>query len=355
MARIGRVARALSLTAGVALSGSLVVGGTMSPQAIAARSDAATTHLVGAGSTFDYPFFNLAFAVYGKSQPVSVNYQPIGSGGGIQQFTNGTVDFGATDVPMNSAEVAKAQASGGAVVQLPIALGGVAIAYNLPAVTRVIKLDGPTLASIFMGKITNWDDPAIAKLNPATTFPNQSILPVHRSDASGTNYITTDYLSSVSTDWASNIGKGKSVAWPTGVGGKGNPGVAAAIKQHVGAVGYVELAYALDNNIPYIQLENRDGAYLFPTQNTVRAAAAQYPNVSYKNFSIVNAPGAMSYPITGYSWVLVRQHPKANAGALVPLLRWLATTGQQYAGQLHYVPLPSNVQNQAISALATVK
>jgi phosphate transport system substrate-binding protein len=347
--------RSLALAAGTMLLGTMLIGGALSPASVAAEQSAATTRLVGAGSTFDYPFFNLAFATYAKSHPVSVNYQPIGSGGGIQQFTNGTVDFGATDVPMDAAEVQKAVATGGAVVQLPIALGGVAIAYNLPGVKGTIKLDGPTLAEMFMGKITNWNNAAIAKLNPGIKFPNLSILPVHRSDASGTNYITTDYLSSVSSDWATNIGKGKSVAWPTGIGGKGNPGVAAAIKLHPGAMGYVELAYALDNHIPYMELKNRAGKYLFPSQDTVRVAAAQFPNVSYKNFSIVNAPGAGSYPICGYSWVLLRQHPRANTAALVTLFRWLSTSGQVYAGKLHYVPLPANVQKEATAALATVK
>jgi phosphate transport system substrate-binding protein len=327
----------------------------VAPGMVSARSLGATTKIIGAGSTFDYPFFNLAFAVYGKSNPVTVNYQAIGSGGGIQQFTNNVVDFGATDVPMNAAELKAANATGSAVVQIPIALGGVAIAYNLPGVTGTIKLDGPTLAQMFMGKISNWNDPAIAKLNPSMKFPNLAVLPVHRSDASGTNYITTDYLSSVSSDWANNIGKGKLVAWPTGIGGKGNPGVAAAIKQHAGAIGYVELAYALDNKISFAEMQNKAGKYLFPSQATVRAAAAQFPNVSYKKFSIVNASGANSYPIAGYSWVLLRQNPKADGPILVTLFKWMTTTGQQYAGQLYYVPLPSNVQKEAASELATIK
>jgi phosphate transport system substrate-binding protein len=333
----------LALLAGIAI-----------PQSVSAGPMAATVKIVGAGSTFDYPFFNLAFAVYGKSHPVSVNYQAIGSGGGIQQFTNNTVDFGATDVPMSADELKMAEAKGSAVVQLPIALGGVAIAYNLPGMKGVLKLNGSTLAQMFMGKITTWNDPAIAKLNPGLTLPSTAILPVHRSDASGTNYITTDYLSSVSSDWANNIGKGKSVAWPTGVGGKGNPGVAAAIKQHSGAIGYVELAYALDNHIPYAEMQNKAGAYLSPSQNSVRAAAAQFPNVSYKNFSIVNAPGKKSYPIAGYSWVLLRQHPKSNGTQLVDLFMWMTTGGQQYAVKLYYVALPANVQKEAAKALASI-
>ncbi len=345
--------RLVGVVSAVAVGAAVV--GAANP--IQAPRVSAATSLLGAGSTFDQPFFNKAFPIYGKSNGVSVNYQGIGSGGGIKQFTANTIDFGATDVPMNASELAAATRSGSAVVQIPVALGGVAIAYNLPQIGgRVLKLDGTTLANIFLGKITNWDNAAIRKLNPSTTLPNLSILTVHRSDASGTNYITTDYLSSVSPAWSTGVGKGKSVQWPgNSEGGKGNPGVSAAIKQHAGAIGYVELAYALDNHITFAELKNKDGAYLFPTQNTVKAAAAQFPNVNYKTFSIVNAPGMMSYPIAGYSWVLLRQHPRRGGADLVKLMRWTVTTGQMYAGQLNYVPLPSNVQKEAQSALDTVK
>ncbi len=339
--------------AGAAAVGAAVIAGAVSPAPVSAA-----TSIVGAGSTFDLPFFNKAFPIYDKNNSgVSVNYQGIGSGGGIKQFTNNTVDFGATDVPMNSSELSAASKTGSSVVQIPVALGGVAIAYNLPEVgNKVLKLDSSTLANIFLGKVTKWNDSSIKALNPSLSLPDLAILTVHRSDASGTNYITTNYLSSVSSDWKNNIGTGKSVQWPSNSeGGKGNPGVSAAIKQHTGAIGYVELAYALDNNIPFIQLKNRDGAYLFPTQNSVKAAASQFPHVSYKNFSIVNASGKMSYPIAGYSWVLLRQQPKNNAAALVNLMKWTVTSGQSYASGLNYVALPSNVQQEALNELKTVK
>ena len=339
--------------AGAAAVGAAVIAGAVSPAPVSAA-----TSIVGAGSTFDLPFFNKAFPIYDKNNSgVSVNYQGIGSGGGIKQFTNNTVDFGATDVPMNSSELSAASKTGSSMVQIPVALGGVAIAYNLPEVgNKVLKLDSSTLANIFLGKVTKWNDSSIKALNPSLSLPDLAILTVHRSDASGTNYITTNYLSSISSDWKNNIGTGKSVQWPSNSeGSKGNPGVSAAIKQHTGAIGYVELAYALDNHIPFAELKNRDGAYLFPTQNSVKAAAAQFPRVSDKNFSIVNAPGKMSYPIAGYSWVLLRQQPKNNAQALVKLFRWTVSTGQMYASGLNYVALPSNVQQQAQSALNGVK
>ena len=341
---------------GYGLLASMLIAGAVSPAWAATPTQAATVSLVGAGSTFDLPFFKAAFTAYGRSHHVLVNYQGIGSGGGIQQFTANTIDFGATDVPMNATELAAAMRTGGDVVQIPIALGGVAIAYNLPGVARgQLRLDGATLARIFMGRITMWNDAAITRLNPSLKLPNLSILPVHRSESSGTTYITTDYLTSVSSEWANALGKGKIVSWPTGLGGKGNPGVAAAIKQHAGAIGYVELAYALANNIPYLALENKAGAYVLPSQGTVGAAATRFPHVSAKTFSIVNAPVRASYPIAGYSWVLLRQHPRRNGAALVQLFHWTVTSGQSYAAQLNYVALPTAVQLQALQALNGIK
>jgi phosphate transport system substrate-binding protein len=335
----------------------VLIAGVVSPTQAANRTRQSMVSLVGAGSTFDLPFFKAAFKAYAQSHHVSVNYQGIGSGGGIKQFTANTVDFGATDVPMSADELAAAMRTGSAVVQIPVALGGVAIAYNLPGITRGgLRLDGATLAKILMGKISTWNDPAIARLNPSLKLPRLSILPVHRSESSGTTYITTDYLTSVSSEWANNIGKGKVVSWPSmTLGGKGNPGVAAAIKQHPGAIGYVELAYAIDNNIPYLALKNKAGAYVLPSKATVGAAAARFPHVSYKSFSIVNAPGRTSYPIAGYSWVLLRQHPRRDAAALVQLFHWTVTSGQSYAAQLNYVPLPMAIQTQALQALNTIK
>ena len=352
----GRQALCRLPATGCGLLASLLIAGAVSPAWTVTHTQAATVSLVGAGSTFDLPFFTAAFKAYGRSHHVSVNYQGIGSGGGIQQFTANTIDFGATDVPMNATELAAAMRTGGDVVQIPVALGGVAIAYNLPGVgSGRLRLDGATLAKVFMGRISTWNDPAIARLNPSLTLPHLSILPVHRSESSGTTYITTDYLTSVSSEWANALGKGKIVSWPTGLGGKGNPGVAAAIKQDPGAIGYVELAYALANNIPYLALENKAGAYVLPSQGTVGAAATRFPHVSAKTFSIVNAAGRTSYPIAGYSWVLLRQHPRHNGAALVQLFQWTVRNGQSYAAQLNYVPLPNAVQMQALQALNRIK
>jgi phosphate transport system substrate-binding protein len=348
--------RWMSATTAAVVLGAVLIAGAVSPTQAATQRQASTMSFVGAGSTFDLPFFKAAFKAYAQSHHVSVNYQGLGSGAGIKQFTANTIDFGATDVPMNSSELALANRTGSPTVQIPIALGGVAIAYNLTGIGRgELRLDGATLAKIFMGKITMWNDPAITRLNPSLKLPNLSILPVHRTESSGTTYITTDYLTSVSSAWANTLGKGKIVSWPTGLGGKGNPGVSAAIKQHPGAIGYVELAYAIDNNIPYLKLKNKAGAFVLPSQATVRAAAAQFPHVSYKRFSIVNAAGPMSYPIAGYSWVLLRQHPRHDAAALVQLFHWTVTSGQSYATQLNYVQLPTTVQRQALQALNGIK
>ncbi|HEV2334005.1 MAG TPA: phosphate ABC transporter substrate-binding protein PstS, partial [Stellaceae bacterium] len=225
----------------------------------AAQTALAATQITGAGSTFDYPFFEKAFYVYNQKNPaVAVNYQAIGSGGGIQQFTAKTVDFGATDVPMDAKELARAK---GAVLQIPITLGGAGVAYNLPGLKKGLRLTREIVADIYLGKIAKWGDPAIAKLNPGVKLPNMAITVVHRSDGSGTTYIFTDFLSRVSPAWKQKVGTGKSVQWPapSSVGGKGNEGVAGLVKQTPGAIGYVELAYLLENNMSYAQVQNKAG------------------------------------------------------------------------------------------------
>ncbi|MBV8147803.1 MAG: phosphate ABC transporter substrate-binding protein PstS [Candidatus Eremiobacteraeota bacterium] len=326
---------------------------------IAATTPAlAATSLTGAGSSWDYPFFSKAFYEYGKSHSdVQINYQSIGSGGGIQQFTQRTVDFGATDVPMNPSEVAAAEKSGGPVLQVPVVLGGVSIAYNVPGVGNGIHLTPAIVADIFLGKITSWNDPAIAKLNPSTKFPNLSIVVVHRSDGSGTTYTVTDFLSRVSPEWASKVGKGKNVTWlaSSAVGGKGNEGVAGQISNSPGAIGYVELAYVIENHMPAAALLNRGGKYVEDGPSGVRAAAATKPEVSATNFSIVDSNCAACYPIAGYSWVVVYQNPadKERGKVLKDLLSWVASpNGQEIAGGLDYVPLPENVQALAQKTLA---
>jgi phosphate transport system substrate-binding protein len=315
---------------------------------------AAATQLTGAGSSFDYPFFSKAFYIYNQKNPdVTVNYQSIGSGGGIQQFTAKNVDFGATDVPMNAQELDRAAQP---VLQVPVTLGGAAVAYNLPGVTATIRLTRQVLVDIYLGKILKWNDPQIAKLNHGVTLPDMPIVVVHRSDGSGTSYIFTDFLSHVSPEWKSKVGVGKSVSWPapSAVGAKGNEGVAGQVRSTPGAIGYVELAYVIENHMPAVELQNRSGKWVACSEETVAAAAATKPEVSSTNFSIVDAAGVNSYPISGYSWVVIYKKP-ADAGRaklLYSVLSWLVgPQGQSNAKSVDYVPLPKNVQAAALSTL----
>ncbi|MHB8383918.1 MAG: phosphate ABC transporter substrate-binding protein PstS [Candidatus Binataceae bacterium] len=315
----------------------------------------ASTQLTGAGSTFDYPFFSKAFYEYSQQHSdVTVNYQSIGSGGGIQQFIAKTVDFGASDVPMNAEELKLAQ---GHVLQVPVTLGGEAMGYNLPGVAKGLRMTRQLIAEIFLGKITKWNDPAIVKLNSAMKLPDMPITVVHRSDGSGTTYIFTDFLSSVSPEWKQKVGIGKSVQWPVGLGGKGNEGVAGQVRQTPGAIGYIELAYVLENEMTYAQVENQAGKYLYPSIETVADAAATKPEVSSTDFSIVNASGANSYPISGYSWIMVYQKPSdaARGKAVKDSLEWLVTKGQAVAKSVDYVPLPENVQKHALQVIAQMQ
>jgi phosphate transport system substrate-binding protein len=320
--------------------------GTLTPPA---------AQLTGAGSTFDQPFFTRAFYEYNlKYTNVTVNYASIGSGGGIEQFTANTVNFGASDVPMDAAEIALV--TGGPMLQVPVALGGEAISYNLTGVAPGLHLTGAVLANIYLGKITKWDDPAIKALNPSVTLPNEAITVVHRADGSGTSYIFTNYLSTVSSAWANGPGTGKLVAWPVGVGGQGNEGVAGQVSEVPGAIGYVELAYAIQNNFTDAAVKNAAGKWVQPTLTSVAAAAAQKPAVTATDFPIVNEPGAGSYPISGYSWALLYQNQKsATTGtSLVDLFQWLTHSGQSQALVLDYVPLPANIQALAQSTLLKI-
>ena len=312
----------------------------------------AATQLTGAGSSFDFPFFSKAFYIYNQKNPdVTINYQSIGSGGGIQQFTAKNVDFGATDVPMNAEELGRA---GQPVLQIPVTLGGAAVAYNLPDVTATIKLTRQAVADIYLGKILKWNDPQIAKLNPGVKLPDMSIVVVHRSDGSGTSYIFTDFLSHVSPEWKSKVGVGKSVSWPapSSVGAKGNEGVAGQVRSTPGAIGYVELAYVIENHMPAALLENKAGKWVACEPDTVAAAAASKPEVTATNFSIVDAAGENSYPLSGYSWIVVYKKPADRAKALYDVLSWLVgTQGQSNAKSVDYVPLPRNVQTAAQATL----
>ena len=330
-------------------------GGSAGTSPSAAPKDVGSGNLTGAGATFPEPFYTKAFYTYSQDHSkVTVNYQAVGSGAGIQQFTNNTVDFGASDVPMTAQEV---QAAGGSdkLVQIPTTLGVVAVSYNLPDVQK-LQLDGPTLANIFLGTVKRWDDSSIKALNPGAKLPAQDITVVHRSDGSGTTYHVTDYLSKVSDTWKTKVGTGKSVQWPAGIGGKGNEGVAAGIKQTAGAIGYVELAYVVQTGMQQAYLKNQAGRFLQAAQSGATAAAAQNKNVSPTNFSITDAPGDASYPIAGFSWIILRKdYPDAAKGkAVVNLFEWLATSGQPYGKDLQYAPLPKAVEDLATTNLKTV-
>ena len=312
------------------------------------------TDLTGAGATFPYPIYTKWFADYKKVDPsANFNYQAIGSGGGQKQITEQTVDFGASDGPMSDESLAKAP---GKILHVPTVAGAVAITYNLPGVND-LKLDGPTLADIYLGKITKWNDPAIAKLNGGTKLPPTPIAVAHRADGSGTSYIFTDYLSSVSPEWKTKVGKNTTVKWPAGIGGKGNDGVAGLVKQANGAIGYVELIYALQIKLPTAELKNADGVYVKPTLEGITAAMQTATIPDDFRFSMVNAPGKESYPISGATWLLVYQDQKdATKGkALVSFLKWALTDGEKEVTQLDYAPLPEAVQKKVLAEIDTIK
>jgi phosphate transport system substrate-binding protein len=322
----------------------------------AGGADIGSGALTGAGSSFDNPLFSKAFFDYTQQHPsVTVNYQPVGSGAGIQQFIKNTVDFGASDVPMGSSDIASAGGDG-ALTQIPITLGVVAIAYNVKGVSS-LNLDADTLAGIYLGNIKTWNDPAIASLNAGVTLPSTKISVVHRTDSSGTTYIFTDYLSKVSADWKSKVGTSKSVSWPTGIGAAQTQGVAQAITSTDGAIGYVELAYAVQTHMNSASLKNANGKFVQPSVAGATAAAQQNNSVSATNFSIVNMPGDDTYPIAGFSWVILRtSYSDASKGkAVVFLFKWLVTDGQAEGATLQYAPLPSSVQQLALSNLKLVK
>ena len=319
----------------------LVVVGTM---AAAAAVPAAAQDLTGAGATFPYPLYSKWFNEYAAKTGVKINYQSIGSGGGIRQLSEQTVDFGATDAPMSDAELAKAK--GGPVLHIPTVLGAVVVTYNVPELKRPLRLDGATLADVFLGKITKWNDARIGALNPGAKLPATDILVVHRSDGSGTSYVFTDYLAAVSPTWATAPGKGKEVQWPVGLGAKGNEGVAGQVKQTPGSIGYVELAYAKQNKLAYADLKNAKGQFVTPSIGAVTAAAAgaaaKLPSNTDYRVSIVNAAGAGAYPISSFTWLLVYKNEtdQAKAVALTRMLWWATHDGQQFNKDLSYATVP---------------
>jgi phosphate transport system substrate-binding protein len=301
----------------------------------------------GAGATFPYPIYSKWFDEYTKVDPeVRFNYQSIGSGGGIKQVTSRTVDFGATDGPMTDEQLKQAP---GELLHIPTVLGAVVATYNLPGAPK-LKFTGDVLADIFLGKITKWNDAKIAALNPGATLPDQPIVVVHRSDGSGTTYIWVDYLSKISPEWQQKVGKGTSVNWPVGLGGKGNEGVSGQVKGQPGALGYVELAYAVKNNLPVASIKNANGKFVEPTIATTTAAAAGAAKSMPDDFrvSLTNAPGDDAYPVASFTWLLVYkdQPNEAKGRALAKFLWWMSHDGQKYADDLLYAPLPAPVVKQ---------
>lgn len=330
-----------------------------------AKSDSASSSggvdLTGAGATFPQPIYYKWFSDYQASTGVKINYQAIGSGGGIKQLQEGIVDFGASDSPMTDQEMSAAKH--GAVLHFPTVLGAVVITYNLPGVTAPIRLTGQEIADIFNGAITKWNDPRLSALNPSAKLPPDDIIVVHRSDGSGTTYIFTDYLQAASRTWsvdAGGPGRGKEVAWKVGLGGKGNEGVAGQVKQTPGSIGYVELAYAKQNNLPVAHVKNAAGQFVEPTIASITTAAegvtaALTPDADYR-ISIVNGPGAAAYPISSMTWLLIYQNSPdaAKAKKLVDFMRWMYSTGQQSAATLDYAPLPAALVTRLTERLGKI-
>jgi phosphate transport system substrate-binding protein len=308
----------------------------------------------GAGATFPYPIYSKWFDEYVKVDPsVRFNYQSIGSGGGQKQILAQTVDFGASDGPMSDDNLAKAP---GKLLHIPTVAGADVVAYNLTG-NPALKFDADTIAGIFLGQIKKWNDPKIAALNLGVTLPDQEIVVVHRSDGSGTTYIWTDYLSKVSPEWKTKVGTNTSVNWPTGIGGKGNEGVAGQIKQTPGALGYVELIYAVQNKMPYAEVKNAAGEFVKPTLESVTAALATADIPDDFRFSMTNAPGKDAYPIAGATWLLVYEQQKdATKGKkLVEFLKWAAKDGEKMAQDLQYAPLPESLQQRVLKRIDEIK
>jgi len=311
----------------------------------------------GAGATFPNPIYSKWFDEYHKMHPdVAINYQSVGSGAGIRQITSQTVFFGATDGPMTSEQLLAAP---GKIFHFPTVLGAVVPVYNIPNVRAELKFSGPLLADIFLGKVTKWNDPAIAKLNAGATLPATDITVVHRSDGSGTTYIWVDYLAKVSPEWKNKVGVGQSPNWPAGIGGKGNEGVSGLVTQTPGAIGYVELIYALQNKISYGPVQNMAGEFVKATVESVTAAAAEAVAKMPPDFrvSITNAPGKSAYPISSFTWLLLYENPKdkAQSKVMVDFMKWALGDGQKLAAGLGYAPLPDGVVKLELAQLAKVK
>ncbi len=321
---------------------------------ICASAVSAQMTINGAGATFPYPIYSKWFDEYAKVDPsVRFNYQSIGSGGGQKQILAQTVDFGASDGPMSDDNLAKAP---GKLLHIPTVAGADVVAYNLPG-NPVLKLDPDAIAGVFLGQIKKWNDPKITALNPGIKLPDQDIVVVHRSDGSGTTYIWTDYLSKISSEWKQKVGTNTSVNWPTGLGGKGNEGVAGQIKQTPGALGYVELIYAVQNKMPYADVKNASGEFVKASLESITAAMATAQIPDDFRFSMTNAPGKDAYPIAGATWLLVYEQQKdaMKGKKLVEFLKWATKDGEKMARDLQYAPLPENVQERVLKRVDEIK
>jgi phosphate transport system substrate-binding protein len=349
--------KALKLAVFVLFAAACAKEGNNSSTASSTSSSSGSVDLTGAGATFPYPIYSKWFDLYAKATGVKINYQSIGSGGGIRQLSEGTVDFGASDSPMSDAEMAKAKF--GPIVHIPTVLGAVVITYNIPALSAPLQLTPQVISDIFAGKITKWNDVRIASLNSSAPLPSSDILVVHRSDGSGTTYIFTDYLNTAAPSWKS-IGKGKEVNWPVGLGAKGNEGVAGQVKQTPGAIGYVELAYAKQNRLPIAAVRNRAGKFVVASVPAVTAAAAGVATTLPANtdfrITVVDAPGADAYPISSFTWILAYQHQgdSVKGKKLVDFLNWALTNGESEAASLDYAPLPSGMIASVKAKVASI-
>ena len=318
---------------------------------------ASAQNITAAGATFPYPIYNKWFTEYNQIHPnVKINYQSIGSGGGIKQVSEGTGDFGASDGPMSDQQLSEAKIK---VMHVPTVLGAVVPVYNIPGVSKNLNFSGDEIADIYLGKITKWNDPRLVKDNPGANLPDNQILPVYRSDGSGTTYIFTDYLSKVSSDWSNKVGKGTSVKWPAGVGSKGNEGVAGMVRQSPNSFGYVELIYALQNKMAYGAVKNAAGKFLQGTPEGVTAAAAAAAKTMPADYrvSITNAPGATSYPISSFTWLLIplKFADPAKGAAVKDFLTWMLEHGESETTGMGYAPLPTQVQTMVKHTITTIK
>jgi phosphate transport system substrate-binding protein len=342
------------------LMATLACGGALAACGGTAPADSATSGVIeinGAGATFPYPIYSKWFSEYNKLHPeVRINYQSIGSGGGIRQLTNRTVFFGATDGPMTEDQM---KAAPGPILHLPTVLGAVVPVYNLPDLGADLKLSGQILADVFLGRITKWNDPAIAALNAQVKLPGSDITVVHRSDGSGTTFVWVDYLSKVSPEFREKVGVSTSVSWPTGVGGKGNEGVAGLVSQTPGALGYVEMVYAEQTGLPHASVQNAQGEFVKARADSVTAAATAAASGMPADFrvSITNASGSGAYPISSFTWLLLYENPedKRQAGVMVDFMKWALGDGQQYCIELGYAPLPASVIALEMDALAAIQ